>query len=829
MKRIVKTVVFLLLLSNAYAQQLSNNYNNKIDSLQSLLSLKNHDTTRLMLLHSLAQVYAYNLQISKSVETLHTAQELNKKLKFPKGYSAEYRTITCLMYSPHASYFDNYAKWGFKKLQQKDNFPALNLSYPELGEKENIKFLQIRIQQLKEGFAYAKKVNNNKLVAVMYDNLAANNMLLYNYNQAIIYADSTHDAWKQLNETALSIYPILMKNWCYTMLGNSIKAKEVEIQSNTMLANLDNLREKMILMTEMSNKYHSQERYALSVEYSLKALEASVFFKDTSQQIENYLYLGSNYSRMSMSKKVIDNYKKAIDLYEKSKIDNDFILNTYYDIRHTYYDLGFEFADLKEYELAKKYFASGDSLFQLSKNKDVLNNGLFLKFKSEGAILMGLGNFETAIVKFLEAGKYVKDSIYALNNINYRIAYCYQKSGNLKSSLLYGEKSYNGSLYDKKQLIETTKLLAEVYEQNNQPLKAFGYLKKHDKILSDNAAENITNNIADAEIKAIIEKSDQEKQQLEQERAQKIRESNTQRWLIFSIAMALLSTLVILYILSRNNRQKQAANQVLEQTLTNLKSTQSQLIQSEKMASLGELTAGIAHEIQNPLNFVNNFSEVNTELIDEAGEEMNKGNISEAKIILNDIKENEQKINHHGKRADAIVKGMLQHSQSSTGKKEPTNINALTDEYLRLSYHGLRAKDNSFNATLKTDFDETIGSINIIPQDIGRVLLNLYNNAFYAVHEKKKQQPEGYEPTVSISTKKTAAKVEIAVGDNGNGIPKKVLDKIFQPFFTTKPTGQGTGLGLSLSYDIIKTHGGEIKVNTIENDQTEFIITLPIA
>ena len=383
MKRIVEVFVFLLLLNNSNAQQLSNNYNNKIDSLQSLLTRKNPDTTRLMLLHSLAQVYAYNIQIAKSIETLHTAQELNKKLKFPKGYAAEYRTIACLMYSPHVSYFDNYAKWGFKKLQQKDNFPALNLSYPELSEKENIKFLEIRIKQLNEGLAYSKKVNNNRLVAVMYDNLAANNMFLYNYNQAIIYADSTHDAWKQLNETALSIYPLLMKNWCYTALGNSIKAKEVEIKSNTMLANLDNLQEKMILMTEMSNKYRSQERYALSVEYSLNALEASVFFKDTSQQIENYLYLGYNYSRMSMSKKVIENYKKAIDLYEKSKIENDFI-------RNTYYDLGFEFVDLKEYEIAKKYFASGDSLFQLSNNKDVLNYGLFLKFKSEGAILMGL-------------------------------------------------------------------------------------------------------------------------------------------------------------------------------------------------------------------------------------------------------------------------------------------------------------------------------------------------------------------------------------------------------------------------------------------------------
>ncbi|HLF45529.1 MAG TPA: ATP-binding protein [Chitinophagaceae bacterium] len=291
---------------------------------------------------------------------------------------------------------------------------------------------------------------------------------------------------------------------------------------------------------------------------------------------------------------------------------------------------------------------------------------------------------------------------------------------------------------------------------------------------------------------------------------------------------------------------------MLEQTLVDLKATQSQLIQSEKMASLGELTAGIAHEIQNPLNFVNNFSEVNTELIEEMKEQLAIDNKQQAIEIANDISENEKKINHHGKRADAIVKGMLQHSRSSSGVKEPTDINKLADEYLRLAYHGLRAKDKSFNATMKTDFDESIGNINIIPQDIGRVILNLITNAFYVVDEKKKQQPPSpkreneqpslYEPIVVVTTKKLGpplgparlnrsdgdgGRIEIRVADNGNGIPQNMLDKIFQPFFTTKPTGQGTGLGLSLSYDIVKAHGGEIKVNTKENEGTEFTIILP--
>ena len=271
------------------------------------------------------------------------------------------------------------------------------------------------------------------------------------------------------------------------------------------------------------------------------------------------------------------------------------------------------------------------------------------------------------------------------------------------------------------------------------------------------------------------------------------------------------------------------ANKALTQTLEELKTTQVQLIQSEKMASLGELTAGIAHEIQNPLNFVNNFSEVSNELIEEMTEQMEKGNAEEAKAIANEIKMSLEKINLHGKRADGIVKSMLQHSRTSNNKKEPTDINVLADEYLRLAYHGMRAKDKSFNAALKTQYDESIGLIKIISQDIGRVILNLITNAFYAVMEKKKLNPEGYEPTVTVTTKKTDNKIKVEVKDNGTGIPQKALDKIFQPFFTTKPTGQGTGLGLSLSYDIVtKGHGGELKVETKEKEYTKFSIILPV-
>jgi len=331
--------------------------------------------------------------------------------------------------------------------------------------------------------------------------------------------------------------------------------------------------------------------------------------------------------------------------------------------------------------------------------------------------------------------------------------------------------------------------------------------------------------------KEALAKAEQDKKDAEVKRA-KIQQYS----IIAALAFFLLAVAVIATTQYRHNKQKKKANILLRQqkekvesTLTELKSTQSQLIQSEKMASLGELTAGIAHEIQNPLNFVNNFSEVNKELIGELKDEVEKGNLKEAKAIADDIENNEEKINHHGKRADTIVKGMLQHSRSSSGQKELTDINALAEEYLRLSYHGLRAKDKSFNADFKMDTDNSLPKINVVPQDIGRVLLNLINNAFYAVNEKAKLGLKDYKPTVVVKTKNLENKVEIQVNDNGNGIPKLVKEKIFQPFFTTKPTGEGTGLGLSLSYDIItKGHGGEIKVESNEGEATEFIIVLPI-
>ncbi len=414
----------------------------------------------------------------------------------------------------------------------------------------------------------------------------------------------------------------------------------------------------------------------------------------------------------------------------------------------------------------------------------------------------------------------LKSNDYRNNSFTYsNLAALYKQMNHADSSIYYALKGVELGQKSsfKKGILLSANLLAQLYDSTD-PSKSLYYYKMATAVKDSLfGAGNVQ------AIQAMVTK--EEARQKEIELAKTMYQNKLKQYGLL-VGLSVLG--IIAFILYHNNRQKQKANKLLQTTLDNLKSTQAQLIQSEKMASLGELTAGIAHEIQNPLNFVNNFSEVNKELLNEMENELNAGNNKEAISIAKDIIDNEEKINHHGKRADAIVKGMLQHSQQSKGLKEPTNINALADEYLRLSYHGIRAKDKEFNAAIKTDFDEVVGKINIVPQDIGRVLLNLYNNAFYAVNERLRQAQPGsqYEPTISVSTKKISDKVEISVKDNGNGIPQKVVDKIFQPFFTTKPTGQGTGLSLSLTYDIIKAHGGEIKVETRGTEGCEFIITI---
>jgi signal transduction histidine kinase len=519
---------------------------------------------------------------------------------------------------------------------------------------------------------------------------------------------------------------------------------------------------------------------------------------------------------------ILKDYPKAINYLRRYILINQEYGSNNEGLAYAYFDMGVAFAELNQMDSANYYEQKAIEVFAKYNYEEPLVYQTIGDIKLKSGRPAGALEFYQKSLHIAIRNNERRASTYAYN----KIAAFYKNNNKPDSAIYYAQKGLEESrlINQKKTILEAAALLSELYEPIDTRA-SLQYLK-----IADTYKDSI---FGAGNIEAVQTLVAREEDRQKEIKIAKVAYQNQLKQYALIAGLAIL--LLIAFFLYRNNRKEKKAkqllqnkNEVIEQTLSHLRATQAQLIQSEKMASLGELTAGIAHEIQNPLNFVNNFSEVNRELIDEMQQELKAGKIDDAIEISNDIKANEEKINHHGKRADAIVKGMLQHSSSGSGKKEPTDINKLADEYLRLAYHGLRAKDKSFNTTMKTDYDESIGNINIIPQDIGRVILNLITNAFYIVAEKKKQQPEGYEPTVSVNTKKTDEGVGISVRDNGNGIPQKILDKIFQPFFTTKPTGQGTGLGLSLSYDIVKAHGGELKVETKEGEGSTFIVQLPL-
>ncbi|HEV8508398.1 MAG TPA: ATP-binding protein [Chitinophagaceae bacterium] len=524
-----------------------------------------------------------------------------------------------------------------------------------------------------------------------------------------------------------------------------------------------------------------------------------------------YQDAGILYGNLGNYERALYYYKTALPLAEESQ-DLKLVSITYSTLGRAY--LSLKHVDSSLFCLQKAYDIAVKSGYNRYVGSILLNTGRV--YLAKGQVSTAMDFFRRAIE---ESERHYYFRGVAAGNLY--LAESFQETGHPDSALFYLRSALPVAEYlNAPDLFQRTyTALAKYYQSVKNNDSAVKYqsliIKINDSLFNRKQMQQFQNIDFDAM---------QRKQQIE---AAKTAYKNkvTQYGLIGGLTVFLL----IAFILYRNNRQKQKANRVLEETLMNLKTTQAQLIHSEKMASLGELTAGIAHEIQNPLNFVNNFSDVNKELVDDARREMEKGNITEARSILKDIKENEEKIIHHGKRADAIVKGMMQHSHTNAGRKELRDINALADEYVRLSYHGMRAKDNSFKAKLETEFDSSISKIEIIPQEIGKVIVNVANNAFYAVTERQKQNISGYEPTVILNTSKENGKIEIKVQDNGNGMPQKILDKIFQPFFTTKPTGQGTGLGLSLAYDIVKAHGGDIKVQSKEGEGSEFIVQLPIS
>ena len=823
---IVALVVIFCVPGISLAQPASNTYAFRIDSVQKLLNAHPAvDSIQVKQLNELARLCFMDIQCKRGFAAAEQARTLAEKLNYKKGQALYYRTMTFLDGGSYLyTYFDIKAKWLYRNINEREE--KFN-TYTDYSQETIDKFNE----QLLNDLPSLEKEKNNRALAYWYNTLY---YLNYYYkgkrDAALPYLDRAIKEFSNINEVSLAFAQQLEKMEVLKKTGKSLEVQKLEKNAILILSRVKDNNESIMLNFLLSDYYLVVGKNALSIENNLKLndrLEENDMIELKGRVLGD---LAVNFGFLSMSGKAVEYYKKAISLGEEIIGQRDAVRMNF--------NLGFELVALKDFNEANKYFVNAKKISEASKDSDIIEAGKFRFLDGTGQILMGKEKYQEALNSFSEANEFYKALAGNQTNfyIDFYIAQCHQKLGNLKESINNGEKSYASAqtYHDQRLILKICSLLYEVYEQSGQRAKAYEYLKKYRNITTEKEDQDIASRTANFEIQSIIEKNQLEKDRLERDKFQKEKENQNQRWWLISIAGALLSTFIVLFILFRNNQHKQKANALLQKqkeeiqyTLSQLKSTQAQLIQSEKMASLGELTAGIAHEIQNPLNFVNNFSEVNKEMIDELQTELKSGNVDEAIAISNDIKENSEKINHHGKRADGIVKGMLQHSQASIGNKEPTDVNKLADEYIRLSYHGIRAKDKDFNATIKTDFDNTIGKINIIPQDIGRVLLNLYNNAFYAcaersrsaVSDKKKvcqaELVEGnqqYEPTVSVSSKKIIHNaIELTVTDNGNGIPQNIIDKIYQPFFTTKPTGQGTGLGLSLSYDILKAHGGEIK------------------
>jgi signal transduction histidine kinase len=629
-------------------------------------------------------------------------------------------------------------------------------------------------------------------------------------------------------------------------------AQNIEADSlKKQLAIVTDAKKKVVILEGLSFAYVSTSPDT-ALQYATQGLELA--------QKSNYLQgealcvnaLGNVFFSVGDYTKALEMYNRNLEIKEKLK-ESPAV---------TYFNMANVYTEQQDHQHALQYLFKTKEVDE--ENKD--STGILFDLYSLSCIYLRLNNFDSAIYyshKATALADHLQDKNLA-GAIHNNFGEIYRSQNNLPMAALYFQQSipFSETINDNEVLAADYSGLAKVYQQKGMNDSAVWFAKKalaiaeaapflkqvfensgllatlfknQKKFDSAFKYQEMSMLIKDSifNVEKIKKIQNYKLQELQKQQAIETAAMRTRSQVkLFSAIFISAIFLLIAVLFWRNNKQRKKDYAALElqkaktdHAYKELKTTQAQLIHSEKMASLGELTAGIAHEIQNPLNFVNNFSEVSNELIKEMVEEANKGDMEGVKMIADEIKQSLERINHHGKRADGIVKGMLQHSQVGSGRKEPTDINALAEEYLHLTYHGLQAKDKSLQVITHTDLDESIGKIVVVPQDIGRVLLNIYNNAFYAVREKLRTADKDYTPTVSVHTKKLFGKTEIKIADNGNGIPQPIMDKIFQPFFTTKPTGSGTGLGLSLAYDIIKANGGDIKVQSKEGEGSEFTIT----
>jgi two-component system NtrC family sensor kinase len=633
---------------------------------------------------------------------------------------------------------------------------------------------------------------------------------------AIKYSNEAKDLSEKLKYTAGVAYAQKNIGMVYYNQTKYVETIEHWTQSYLLFDSIGDKVNEALLLSNIGSVYMNQGDDPKALEYFFKSLQIAEQNNDDHKVAIALANIGTIYSNNKFTyDKAIEYYLKALALSEKLN-DKNIAGGLLVNIGETYMNRNKD-------DSALYYFNRSLDAYANTENIPYSLNDIGKIYTREGNYSMAKNYHQKALSFAIKHGlqldatqSYLGLATNEYNNGKYSDALEAYQNGEITANKMNLKKELRDSYHG----------LALTYAALNDFKQAFTYQTLFTNIKDTLFNLDVAQKVNNLQTNFEIQKKQGQINILTKDRSLQKLEILRQKFARNTFAFSLIFVFIIMFILLKLYRKVRRRTIQLRRSLDELKSAQTQLIQSEKMASLGELTVGIAHEIQNPLNFVNNFSEVNTELAEEIKQEIDKGNMEQVYMIADAIKENQQKITHHGKRADAIVKSMLQHSRINKGQAESVDINALADEYFRLSYQGLRARNKTFNATLETDFDNKIGKINIVPQDVGRVLLNLFNNAFYAVDEKKKLHPQGYEPKVSLRTQRINNKVQIHIKDNGMGISQKILDKIYQPFFTTKPTGEGTGLGLSISYDIIISHGGTLKLNTKEGEFAEFIIEL---
>jgi signal transduction histidine kinase len=794
----------------------------QIDSLESLINAYDEDQIeKVSLLHEYARLNFYNQNYQTGFEAVVKARDIAEQLKYKNGQSMYHQSLAVFL-GVHGLYEYHLEQARILSLQNNENLVDIELQFPAYYPPLENEKLILKLQPVANHF---EKIGEKEILATILDKISWSHYYEGNSNELNNARNKFLEIYKEIGE----FYPIILylNYQMYFAVGtnNELAKKEIIQETENLISSIQDAESLGSLQFLLGNLYISNGQNLQATEHYLNAVEYYEATNDHLMMVETYGTLADLYNQLEMFPKQVDVLERRLKVLIDYQLDADYY-GAYMSLAWSNYDQG-------DYNDALKYM---NLVLQNALPSDKSNaEKEFNSLKAH--IMMEKGNYHEAIPLFQEVlGKSLEN--YQYNTAQweaYRLSYCYYKINEYEKAEQFALASDRyldtGNLRLSKML---HLLLSEIYEAYGDVERSYENLQKFKDDVMQSQTSNISNMIMQTEIGRLLDKNQEKVAQLKKERFMKEQQNKTQRVWIFSIAGALISAIFLLWILYRNNQIKQRTNTQLENqkneienTLDRLKSTQKQLIHSEKMASLGELTAGIAHEIQNPLNFVNNFSEVSGEMIEEVYEEIESGDIDEAKEILQNLKGNIEKINHHGQRASGIVKSMLDHSRTTSGEKVKTDINTLCDEYLKLAYHGLRARDRSFNADYKTAFDENIEPIKIVPQDIGRVVLNMINNAFQATQEKAKSGEENYRPLVTVTTKKMVKYIEISISDNGPGISDEMKDKIFQPFFTTKPTGQGTGLGLSLSYDIVKAHGGEIYVVSNKRNSTKISFKLP--